>query len=125
MAKEISLPKITSQLKADAPVMVSVSEHKVMVDGSEVQDVQDMLRLPGNNVPALEDKMEEKRRKIEEGGGHFDGLVNFQVDKAVEFKVLKKVMFGCNAAGFGFIKFVGNKQSVAKPAEGVKSASNP
>jgi biopolymer transport protein ExbD len=128
MTKEITLPKITSSLQLQIAPVVSVSSFSVSVDGAKVIDVDEMLRDPTLNVPALEDVMREKRRNIEQstqllGGKQFEGVVNFQVDKDIPFKTLKKVMFACNVAGFGKINFAGTQTS--GPAAPAKSASNP
>jgi biopolymer transport protein ExbD len=128
MSKDITLPSITSKLQLQRAPVVSVSRDAVSVDGQKVIDVDEMLRDPTLNVPALEETMREKRRNIEQSaqllnGKQFEGIVNFQVDKDIPFKVLKKVMFGCNVAGFGKINFAGNQTSngVTPP----KSAANP
>lgn len=128
MSKDIQLPNITAQMKLERAPVVSVSAESVSLDGSRVIDVADLTRDETWNIPALEEAMREARKKIEASsdafrGDGFKGVVNIQVDKAVQFKVLKKVMFACNQAGFGNVSFAG--YTVTAGATPPKTASNP
>ncbi|MCU1490595.1 MAG: aglS [Acidimicrobiaceae bacterium] len=120
MTKEITLPDITSKVQLKRAPVISISASAVSVDGAKVTDVDEITRQPSLNIPALEEVMREKRRNAEQsqtllGGQQFDGTVNFQVDKAVRFNVLKRVMAACNVAGYGAIAFAGMQTSGAGP----------
>lgn len=128
MSKDIQLPTITAKLKLERAPVVSVSAETISVDGARILDVADLTRDETWNVPELEEVMREKRRNIEQSsqllgsGEPFKGVVNIQADKGVQFRILKKVMFACNQAGFGSINFAG--MTVTAPAV-PKTASNP
>jgi biopolymer transport protein ExbD len=128
MTKEIQLPNITSHVQLQRAPVVSVSAVSVSVDGTKVVDTDELTRDATMNVPSLEEVMREKKRNIEQtvqnmGGAKFDGAVNFQVDHAVKFQVLKKVLFACNTAGFGNVNFAGMQTTAGATAP--KTASNP
>lgn len=113
LSKDIQLPSITSKLQLERAPVVSISAESISVDGTRVLDTSDLTRDETMNVPALEETMREKKRNIEQTNmafgrpDAFKGVVNIQADKGIEFKVLKKVMFACNAAGFSNIHFAG------------------
>jgi hypothetical protein len=126
MSKDIQLPNITSKAKLERAPVIGVSAESISLDGARVVDSADLTRDETWNVPALEEKLREARQKIEQsqallGGSPFKGVINVQVDKGVQFKILKKVMFACNQAGFGNINFAGMQVSAAA---GAKTASN-
>lgn len=131
MMADIQLPKITSRLALDRAPVVSVSAESILVDGSRVVDTSDLTRSETWNVPALEEALREKRREIEQShmllrgdsGQGFRGIVNLQVDKSLEFGILKKVMFAANAAGFSNINFAGLTTSA--PGETETAANLP
>lgn len=128
MMSDIQLPTITSKLQLARAPVISVSAETILVDGSRVVDTRDLTRDETWNVPALEELLREKRREIEQShmvlrggqGEGFNGTINLQADKGLEFGILKKVMFACNAAGFSNINFAG--LTVSAPGE-VESAS--
>jgi len=126
MSKDIQLANITSKAKLERAPVIGISAESISLDGARVVDSADLTRDETWNVPALEEKLREARQKIEQsqallGGSPFKGVINVQVDKGVQFKILKKVMFACNQAGFGNINFAGMQVTAAG---GAKTASN-
>jgi len=130
MSKDIQLPNITAKMRLERAPVVAVSTDAISLDGSRVLDVSDATRDDTWNVPALEEALREKRRNIEQsnmllrgaGGEGFRGIINVQADHLVQFKVVKKVMFACNQAGFSNINLAGMQVSAAGE---VKTASLP
>ena len=128
MTKEIQLPQIASHSELERAPVVSVSAEAISVDGEKIIDTAEVLAMSGMEVPVLSDKMQEKKRLIQQGGAlfhgkQFSGQINFQVDKGLQFKVLKRVMYACNVAGFNNVNFAGLLTSV--PGAAPKTASNP
>ncbi len=130
MTKDIQLPSITSKLRLERAPVVAVSSDSISLDGTRVLDVADATRDDTWNVPALEEALREKRRVIEQsnlilrgaGGEAFKGIINVQADHLMQFKVVKKVMFACNQAGFSNINLAGLQTGKAEP---VKTSSLP
>ena len=129
MTKEIQLPNLTSHDQLERAPVVSVSAEAVSVNGERVVDITDLTQNEMVDVPALKDRMLDEKRKIEQTNQAFgknepfNGLVNVQADRAVPFKILKKVMFNCALAGFTNLNFAGMQVSAAPAA--AKTASNP
>ena len=90
---------------------MQVSKDQVIVSGTSVGRVDDLTREDYLNIPALEEKLRDMKKQFEDlhnaanDSGSFKGDVNIQADKKVQFRIIKRVMFSCAAAGYGNIAF--------------------
>ena len=129
MTKDIQLPLITHRAQLERAPVVAISPESVTLDGSRVVDLADLTSDDTWNVPALEEALREKRSEIERSNQllgvseGFKGIINIQSHKEIKFQVLKKVMFGCNQAGFANMNFAGLQTSSA-PAPTTTAANN-
>jgi biopolymer transport protein ExbD len=111
MTKDIQLPEAANvaEIKMDPVVMVS-NEH-VSVSGEIIGRVVDLTREEYLNIPALEEKLRELKKNYEnlhQAAGDttgFEGGVNIQAHREVQFKIIKRVMFSCAQAGYQNINF--------------------
>jgi biopolymer transport protein ExbD len=81
-------------------------------------------------IAALEDKLNDNRRrfdalnsaKTKEAGGIDDprSAVNVQVDKNLDFAVVKRVLFTCEKAGYSRIRLAVNNDSPAPKGHEIK-----
>ena len=111
MQKDIKLPDARhGQIIEIAPV-VAISANEIVVTGVKVADVADLERDSGYlNIPALEEKLREEKKRWEvihqqDPDRKWDGLVNVQADKAVPFRIVKRVMYSAGVAGFFSVNF--------------------
>ena len=111
MQKDIKLPDAQhGQLIEVAPV-VAISSQQVVVTGVKVADIPDLDRDSGYlNIPALEERLRDEKKKWEfihqnDPEKKWDGLVNIQADKAVPFRIVKRVMYSCGVAGYFNVNF--------------------
>lgn len=111
MQKDIKLPDAHhGQLIEIAPV-VAVSSDQVVVTGVKVADIPDLDRDPGYlNIPALEERLRDEKKRWEfihksDPSSKWDGVVNIQADKAVPFRIVKRVMYSCGVAGYFNVNF--------------------
>jgi biopolymer transport protein ExbD len=111
MQKDIKLPSAQhGQINEIAPV-VAVSAEQVVVTGVKVADVRELDQDPGYlNIPALEERLRDEKKKWEfihqnDPEKKWDGLVNIQADKAVPFRIVKRVMYSCGVAGYFNVNF--------------------
>jgi biopolymer transport protein ExbD len=111
MSKDISLPEAKNVQDIQAAPVVTVSKTEVLLSGKLIGRVEDFVREDYLNIPALEEQLRDERKKFEDlhsaanDTGAFKGDVNIQADKAVEFRIIKRVMFSCASAGYGNINF--------------------
>jgi biopolymer transport protein ExbD len=101
---DVRLPHSTSQDVPEMSLVVAVSGDAILVGDHPVTTVARALAGDGLLIRELEaelgrelDRMDEVARQ--RGSGGFDGQVTIQGDKDVEFKLLQRVMYTCNAAG--------------------------
>lgn len=112
MTKDIQLPEASHVQDIEMVPVVMISNEQVIIDGQVIGRVEDLVREDYLNIPALEEKLRDMRKKYEdlhsmakdtEGG--FKGDVNIQANKEVQFKIIKRVMFSCATAGYQNINF--------------------
>lgn len=128
MSKDIELPEASNTDELQLAPVVQVSKDQVIVSGVSVGRVDDLTREDYLNIPQLEEKLRDMKKQFEDlhnaanDSGAFKGDVNIQADKKVQFRIIKRVMFSCAAAGYGNIAFATLAASeVGK--EGEKTAS--
>ncbi|MCA2980374.1 MAG: biopolymer transporter ExbD [Myxococcaceae bacterium] len=111
MSKDIELPEAANTDELQIAPVVQVSKDQVIVSGTSVGRVEDLTREDYLNIPALEEKLRDMKKQFEDlhnaanDSGAFKGDVNIQADKKVQFRIIKRVMFSCAAAGYGNIAF--------------------
>ena len=74
-----------------------MSKTAILVQGEPVAQVQDLDKDDYWNIPSLEEKLRDEKKRLEvlhegDNEGGFKGEVNIQADKEVPFKVIKRVM---------------------------------
>jgi biopolymer transport protein ExbD len=127
MTKDVQLPTASHVKELDLAPVVVISATDVIMNGVAVARVADLSRDDYLSIPALEERLREEKKQTEElhsaaaDGQAFTGDVNIQGHKEIPFKVLKRVMFSCQNAGYGNINFAvldaGAKAQVTKTAE--------
>jgi biopolymer transport protein ExbD len=129
MTKDVQLPSASHVKELDLAPVVMISSTDVIMNGVAVARVADLSREDYLAIPALEERLREEKKQTEElhaaaaDGRAFTGDVNIQGHKEIPFKVLKRVMFSCQNAGYQNINFAvldsGAKEST-KTAELVR-----
>jgi biopolymer transport protein ExbD len=111
MSKDVELPSAANADELTIAPVVMISKNEVIVSGTSIGRIDDIAREDYSNIPALEEKLREERKRFEDlhnaanDLGAFKGELNIQADKSSQFKILKKVMMSCTQAGFGTISF--------------------
>lgn len=113
MSKDIKLPEAAHSDQIESVPTVQISSVIIALQGERVVDIDELGREEYWNIPALEEKLRDQKKRYEfvhQGdGGQFKGDVNIQADKKVPFKVIKRVMYSCAQAGYGNINFAVNQ----------------
>ncbi len=111
MQKDIKLPDARHGQTIDIAPVVAISGQQIVVTGVKVADIPDLDRDSGYlNIPALEERLRDEKKRWEfihksDPNLKWDGLVNIQADKAVPFRIVKRVMYSCGVAGYFNINF--------------------
>jgi biopolymer transport protein ExbD len=109
MSKDIVLPSAKNGSEIDRAAIIQVSSDAVMVEGQQIALLADLGRDEYWNIPALEDKLRDlkKRYELVHSGTSdvFKGDINIQAHKNIDFKIIKRVSYSCNQAGYLTINY--------------------
>ena len=111
MQKDIKLPDARHGQVIEIAPVVAVSAQQIVVTGVKVADIPDLDRDSGYlNIPALEERLRDEKKRWEfihktDPNAKWDGVVNIQADKAVPFRIVKRVMYSCGVAGYFNVNF--------------------
>lgn len=105
-AKEIQLPESLAEEKAKETVVILIGDEDILVQGSPVAKVADVLEQAGNDIPLLRQALLAQNDRVlrqETKGGAADREVTIMGDKDISYRVLKKVMATCTGSDYGRI----------------------
>lgn len=101
--KMLELPESVAESKPEQTLVIMVTADQVLLKGEVVASIEEILALPDSIVPSL------KTALLEESS-HIQGLtaesekrrreITIMGDRAIPFKILKKVMASCTSAGY-------------------------
>ena len=111
MQKDIKLPDAQHGQMIEMAPVVAVSAEQVVVTGVKVADIRELDSDSGYlNIPALEERLRDEKKRWEfihqqDPSKKWEGIVNIQADKAVPFRIVKRVMYSCGVAGYFNLNF--------------------
>ncbi len=113
MQKDIKLPDAAHGQAIDVAPVVAISTSQVVVTGQKVAEVADLDKDAGYlNIPALEERLRDEKKRWDyihqndpDREKNWKGDVNIQADVKVPFRLVKRVMFSCAAAGYFNVNF--------------------
>lgn len=108
----IRLPDASNVTQLEISPVISVDSNLVTLDGRRITDVPSLLTsADATRIEPLVEALETiKRNWALLHREEFPGIVIFSVDHEVDFRVLKKVMISCAAAGYIHISFAVNQK---------------
>jgi biopolymer transport protein ExbD len=122
MQKDIKLPDARHGQMIEIAPVVAVSADQVVVTGVKVADIRELDSDSGYlNIPALEERLRDEKKRWEfihqqDPDKKWDGVVNIQADKAVPFRIVKRVMYSCGVAGYFNVNFAALEAANVAPA---------
>ena len=116
-AKDLQLPESIAEEKAKETVVILIGEEDIIVQGTPVAKVADVLRLKGNDIPALREALKSQNDRVlrREAQDDIAGReVTIMGDKEIPYRLLKKVMATCTASDYGQISLAVLQKSSEK-----------
>jgi biopolymer transport protein ExbD len=105
-AKDLQLPESLAEKKPEESVVIMIGEVDILVQGSPVVKVADVLALDGNDIAPLRQALKSQNDRVLRRAAK-DDIAGREVtilgDKETPYNVLKKVMATCTAADYGQI----------------------
>ncbi len=105
-ADELQLPESIADQKARETVVILIGEEDIIVQGTPVAKVADVMALQGNDIPALREALQSQNDRVlrREARQDIAGReVTIMGDKEIPYRLLKKVMATCTQSDYGQI----------------------
>ena len=105
-AKDIQLPQSIAEEKAKETVVILIGEEDILVQGTAIAKVDDVMRRKGNDIPELRQALMAQSDRVlrREAQDDIAGReVTIMGDKDIPYRLLKKVMATCTESDYGQI----------------------
>jgi biopolymer transport protein TolR len=105
-AKELQLPESIAERKAKETVVIMIGETDLIVQGTPVAKVADIMATKGNDIPELREALLSQNDRVlrREAQEDIAGReVTIMGDKDIPYRLLKKVMATCTESDYGQI----------------------
>jgi len=116
-AKDLQLPESIAEEKAKETVVILIGEEDIIVQGTPVAKVADVMRLKGNDIPALREALKSQNDRVLRREAQQDVAgreVTIMGDKEIPYRLLKKVMATCTQSDYGQISLAVLQKSSEK-----------
>lgn len=105
-AKDIQLPESIAEEKAKETVVILIGDEDILVQGTPVAKVDDVMQQSGNSIADLKAALVRQNERALRRANRED-VANREVtimgDKDIPYRLLKKVMATCTESDFGRI----------------------
>ena len=116
-AKDLQLPESIAEEKAKETVVILIGEEDIIVQGTPVAKVADVMKLKGNDIPALRQALKSQNDRVLRREAQDDVAgreVTIMGDKEIPYRLLKKVMATCTESDYGQISLAVLQKSSEK-----------
>jgi len=104
--KDLQLPESIADKKAKETVVILIGEVDILVQGTPIAKVADVMNIKGNDIPALRQALKSQNDRVlrREAQDDIAGReVTIMGDKEIPYRLLKKVMATCTESDYGQI----------------------
>jgi biopolymer transport protein ExbD len=118
-AKDLKLPQSIAEQKARENVVIMVTGEQILVQGRVVANVADVMAQNQLLIPGLQRALESQTDRVlrrQAIADVADREVTIMGDKALPYRLLKRVMATCTAADYGRISLAVMRRAPAKQA---------
>ena len=105
-AKELQLPLSIAEEKAKETVVILIGQTDLIVQGTPVAKIADIIATKGNDIPELREALLSQNDRVLRREAKEDIAareVTIMGDKDIPYRLLKKVMATCTQADYGQI----------------------
>ena len=105
-AKDMKLPESIAEKKPEETVTILIGRTDILVQGTPVANIAQVLATKGNDIPALREALLKQNDRVLRRAAK-DDIAGREVtilgDKDIPYRLLKKVMATCTASDYGQI----------------------
>ena len=105
-AKDIQLPESIAEEKAKETVVILIGDEHIIVQGTPVASVAEVMKRKGNDIPELREALQSQNDRVLRKEAQDDIAsreVTIMGDRDIPYRLLKKVMATCTQADYGQI----------------------
>ena len=105
-AKDLQLPESIAEEKARENVVILIGEEDIIVQGTPVAKIDEVMAIKGNDIPALREALLSQNDRVlrrEASEDIASREVTIMGDKEIPYRLLKKVMATCTRSDYGQI----------------------
>ena len=105
-SKDLQLPESIAEKKPEENVVVLIGHTDILVQGTPVAKIEEVLATQGNDIPALRQALLSQNDRALRRAAKDDIAgreVTIMGDKEISYRLLKKVMATCTASDYGQI----------------------
>jgi biopolymer transport protein ExbD len=105
-AKDMKLPESIAEKKPEETVTILVGRIDILVQGTPVAKIADVMAIKGNDIPALREALLSQNDRVlrREAKDDIAGReVTIMGDKDIPYRLLKKIMATCTNSDYGQI----------------------
>ena len=116
-AKDLQLPESIAEEKAKETVVILIGREDILVQGTPVASIDDVMAIKGNDIPALREALLSQNDRVlrREARDNIAGReVTIMGDKDIPYRLLKKVMATCTQSDYGQISLAVLQKSSEK-----------
>ena len=116
-AKDVQLPESIADQKAKETVVILIGEEDIIVQGAAVAKVADVMKIKGNDIPALREALKSQNDRVLKRQAQQDIAgreVTIMGDRDIPYRLLKKVMATCTESDYGQISLAVLQKSSEK-----------
>jgi biopolymer transport protein ExbD len=113
--KAVKLPESTAEKTPRETVVVMVTPNDILVQGRKVADVSEVMKLDGDLIEPLKAELDLQagRQVVRAENEAQTKRVTIMGDKAIPYRLLRKVMVTCARANFSEVSFAVLRKSEA------------
>lgn len=112
----LKMPSATNVVDLEIAPIVAINAQVVTLDGRRIADTATLAAVPEAEriEPLIQDLQTLKRNwAVLHPSEVFPGTVIIQADQAIDFRVIKKILFSTAQAGYANVSFAVNRQARA------------
>jgi len=122
--KDLQLPESIAEEKAKETVVILIGEQDIIVQGTPVAKIADVMATKGNDIPALREALLSQNDRVLQREANEEIAsreVTIMGDKDIPYRLLKKVMATCTESDYGQISLAVLQKSSEK-LDGLQAA---
>ena len=115
---DLEIPEVAHADTLRSAPIVSISDQSVLLDGQRIATPAE-VRTATDRIDRLFERLEQARREypVLHPDRQFEGDIVFQIDRRVDWQVIKNVARTCAAAGFVRLNFAVVKGNAQPPSQ--------